>query len=250
MTFSDQCIENNCTDRAIVATALNKERTNDSENDELDIQALSSKRFMKLMKKHDVEITCFYPKAKFNRKLNRYQGKILSVLKKINAVDHDKFLQEKPKYSFEELKRRVPEEYHSEIDVFRRSRADELASHRNEDHRINLMPDTKSSFIRNYKPMSEKELRTVKHYLDEHLAKRYIRPSSFKAAAPVLLVKKPEERLRFCVDYRVLNEIIIKNRYPIPLINETLVKLSRAKIFIKVNVIHAFNKMRIKEEHE
>ena len=77
--------------------------------------------------------------------------------------------------------------------------------------------------------MSEPELAAVRKYLDEHLAKGFIRPSSSKAAAPVLLVKKPGGGLRFCVDYRDLNNITEKSRYPIPLLSETLARLSTAK---------------------
>ena len=98
--------------------------------------------------------------------------------------------------------------------------------------------------------MSEQEMEAVKKYIDEHLGKSFIRPSSSSAAAPVLLVRKPGGGLRFCVDYRALNSITIKNRYPIPLINETLGKLSQAKKFTKLDVISAFNRMRMKEGHE
>ena len=52
------------------------------------------------------------------------------------------------------------------------------------------------------------------------------------------------------VDYRALNAITVKNRYPIPLINETLGKLSQAKRFTKLDVITAFNRLRVKEGHE
>ena len=96
--------------------------------------------------------------------------------------------------------------------------------------------------------MSEQEMEAVKKYIDEHLGKDFIRPSSSSAAAPVLLVRKPGGGLRFCVDYRALNSITIKNRYPIPF--ETLGKLSQAKKFTKLDVISAFNRMRIKEGHE
>jgi hypothetical protein len=56
--------------------------------------------------------------------------------------------------------------------------------------------------------------------------------------------------LRFCVNYRGLNDITVKNRYPIPLIRETLDRLSRAKYFSKLDIIAAFNTIRIKEGNE
>ena len=66
----------------------------------------------------------------------------------------------------------------------------------------------------------------------------------------MLFVKKSSGGLKFCVNYRKLNEIIEKNRYSIFLINETLIRLSKALIFIKLNVIAAFNKTRIKTGQE
>ena len=73
--------------------------------------------------------------------------------------------------------------------------------------------------------MSEQETNAMKKYIDEHLEKSFIRPNLSAVAAPVLLVRKPEDELRFYIDYRALNSIMVKNRYLIPLINETLGKL-------------------------
>ena len=155
--------------------------------------------------------------------------KILTILKEVKSDNHDKFMKKKFEYLIDELKKRISEAYHNEIEIFMRRKADELASHKKKDYQINIIFETKSSFVRNYKSMFEKKLRVVKHYLNEHLEKEFIRSSSSKTAASVLLIKKSEDELRFCVDYRALNEITVKNRYSISLINETLAKLSRAK---------------------
>ena len=66
----------------------------------------------------------------------------------------------------------------------------------------------------------------------------------------MLFVKKPGGGLRFYVDYRSLNAVTVKNRYPLPLILETLNRLSRAKIFTKLDIISAFNRLRIREGDE
>jgi hypothetical protein len=81
-----------------------------------------------------------------------------------------------------------------------KQKADELISHKKKDYQINLISRSESSFVRNYKSMFEKELKTVKHYLNESLAKEYIRLSSSTTAASVLLIKRSEKELRFCVD--------------------------------------------------
>lgn len=82
------------------------------------------------------------------------------------------------------------------------------------------------------------------------LEKGFIRQSSSPAAAPLLLVPKPAGGLRICQDYRGLNEVTIKNRYPLPLIRETLDSISGAQFCTKLDVISAFNRIRIAEGHE
>ena len=86
-------------------------------------------------------------------------------------------------------------------------------------------------------------------YLNEHLVKGFIRTSSSPIAAPIIFVRKPGGGLRFCVDYRALNAVSVKNRYPIPLIQETLNRLSKAKFYTKLDIA-AFNKLRIAKGDE
>ena len=74
--------------------------------------------------------------------------------------------------------------------------------------------------------MLKDKLLVVKKYINKHLNKGFIRPSISLAATPILLTKKLGGGIRFYVNYRGLNAIIIKNRYPIPLIHETLKWLS------------------------
>ena len=70
--------------------------------------------------------------------------------------------------------------------------------------------------------MSRDELLVLRKTLTEHLDKGFIRASSSPAAAPVLFAKKPRGGLRFCVDYRALNARTKPDRYPLPLLHETL----------------------------
>ena len=108
----------------------------------------------------------------------------------------------------------------------------------------------KTLFVRNYKPLLDQETAAMKKYIDEHLEKGFIWPSLSAAASPILLVQKPGGRLRFCIDYKVLNGVTVKNWYPIPLISETLEKLAGAVRYTKLDVIHAFNRIQIKEGHK
>jgi hypothetical protein len=84
----------------------------------------------------------------------------------------------------------------------------------------------------------------------EYLDKGFIRVSSSPAAVPVLFVRKPGGGLWFCVDYRGLNRITRKDRYPLPLIYETLRNISQVKWYIKLDVIAAFYKIRIVKGQE
>ena len=87
----------------------------------------------------------------------------------------------------------------------------------------------------------------MKEYLEEHLKKGYIIPSDVPYVSLVLFAKKPGGGWRFCVDYRKLNAITKKDRYPLPLIEETLAHLAGACIFMKLDVHHAFNCIRLNE---
>lgn len=98
--------------------------------------------------------------------------------------------------------------------------------------------------------MSRDELLVLRKTLTDLLDKGFIRVSSSPAAAPVLFVRKPGGGLRFCVDYRGLNRITKKDRYPLPLIYETLRNISKARWFTKLDVIAAFHKIRITEGDE
>jgi Reverse transcriptase (RNA-dependent DNA polymerase)/RNase H-like domain found in reverse transcriptase len=143
----------------------------------------------------------------------------------------------------------VPHEYHEFLDVFSQELADRLPPRRPQDHKIELVPG-KTPPSSPLLQMSHDELRVLRKWLDENLRKGFIRPSSSSAAAPVLFARKPQGGLRLCVDYRGLNAITKKNKYPIPLIRETLAMVTRAKIFTKLDVIAAFNRLRIAEGHE
>ena len=82
------------------------------------------------------------------------------------------------------------------------------------------------------------------------LEKGFIRESSSPAAAPLLLVPKTSGGVHICQDYWVLNLVTVKNQYPLPLICETLDSISTAQFFTKLDVIAAFNRVRIAEGHE
>jgi hypothetical protein len=94
------------------------------------------------------------------------------------------------------------------------------------------------------------ELDALRHYLEDMMQKGWIRESTSPAGAPVLFVKKPDGSLRVCVDYRGLNDITIKNRYPLPRIDEMLDRLVGAKYFTKLDLWDAYYQIRIHKGDE
>jgi hypothetical protein len=149
----------------------------------------------------------------------------------------------------EELLEKVPKEYHSYLDVFSKAASDTLAPHRPYDHKIELESPNNLGFSPLYK-MTTEELETVKQYLLDNLHKGFIEPSQSPFAAPVLFVKKPNGSLRFCIDFRKLNQITRKDQYPLPLIDETLAQVSGAKIFTKLDIWQAFHWIRMSPDSE
>jgi len=117
------------------------------------------------------------------------------------------------------------------------------------DHVIHLKEDAQFSVFALYN-ISRDEILELCRYLNENLSKDFNQVNHFQMIASVLFIKKLKEELHFCVNYRDLNAITVKNRYSLSLISETLNCLSQAKIFIKLNIISAFNRLWIKEEDE
>ncbi len=93
--------------------------------------------------------------------------------------------------------------------------------------------------------MSIHKLLEIKKYLKKNLKKDFINSSSTFFAFLVLFVAKSNEELRFCVNYRKLNALTCQNRYSISLIKKTLARVISYKYLIKLNIIIAFNKLRM-----
>ena len=136
----------------------------------------------------------------------------------------------------------LPEHYKEFLKVFSHEEANKLLPHRpGVDHTIKMQPGTPPPAGPLY-DMSKEKLQVLKKYLEENLSKGFIWASSSPAAALVFFVKKPGGSLRFCVDYRGLNALTVKNKYPLPLIRETLDRLCKAVYFTKLDIVAAFNK--------
>jgi hypothetical protein len=109
---------------------------------------------------------------------------------------------------------------------------------------INLAPGTTPITKRPYR-MAATELAELKKQLTELEQKCYIRPSSSPWRAPILFVKKKDGSMRLCVDYRALNEVTMKNKYPLPRINNLFDQLEGPKYFSKIDLRSRYYQLRI-----
>ena len=139
---------------------------------------------------------------------------------------------------------RVMDEYR---DVFPDQLPQGLPPSRDVDHRIELVPGSTPPSRPTYR-LSERELTELKKQLEELLAAGFIRPSKSPFGAPILFVKKKDGSMRMCVDYRALNNITIKNSYPLPRIDELFDRLQGAKFFSKIDLRSGYHQIRIADE--
>ncbi|KAL0537094.1 hypothetical protein IC582_026064 [Cucumis melo] len=95
--------------------------------------------------------------------------------------------------------------------------------------------------------MAPTELKELKVQLQELLDKGFIRPSVSPWGAPVLFVKKKDGSMRLCIDYRELNKVTIKNRYPLPRIDDLFDQLQGATVFSKIDLRSGYHQLRIKD---
>ncbi len=142
--------------------------------------------------------------------------------------------------------RRVVEEFPN---VMPDELPEDLPPRRHVDHAIEVMPGVEPPTKAPYR-MSHEELEELKFQLEELLAKGYIKPSKSPYGAPVLFVHKKDETLRMCVDYRALNKATVKNRYPLPRIDDLFDRFSGAKVFSRIDLRSGYYQIRIKEGDE
>jgi len=126
---------------------------------------------------------------------------------------------------------------------------DEIPPRRPWDHMIELIPGAEVMDCKIY-PLNLEEQIQLDTFLEENLRSGRLQPSKSPMASPFFFVKKKDGTLRPVQDYRRLNDIMIKNRYPLLLIQELVDKLKKAKYFTKLDVRWGFNNVRIKEGDE
>lgn len=139
--------------------------------------------------------------------------------------------------------------YHDLGEVFCKHQALSLPPHRPYDCAIDLLPGASfpSSRLNN---LSQPEQDTMEKYISDSLAAGIIRPSSSPVGAGFFFVTKKDQTLRPCIDYRGLNNITIKNKYPLPLPSSAFEALHGAKIFTKLDLRNAYHLVCIRNGDE
>ncbi|GJP52823.1 hypothetical protein CLOM_g11911 [Closterium sp. NIES-68] len=116
------------------------------------------------------------------------------------------------------------------------------------DHKIELEPGAQPT-VRTQWRLTQPELDELRHRLDYLLEKGFARRSTSPFAAPILFTPKKDGGLRMCIDYRALNWVTIKSRYPIPRADELIDQLRGAKFFSKIDLQGGYHQIRVNEAH-
>ncbi|KAJ3690052.1 hypothetical protein LUZ61_019216 [Rhynchospora tenuis] len=140
----------------------------------------------------------------------------------------------------------VPSQLQPVLDAFQHVFQDPttLPPNRSVDHTIPLLPDSKPVSIRPYR-YSYFQREEIESIIGDLLANSFIRPSTSPYSSPVLLVKKKDSSWRLCIDYRQLNDMTVKNKYPIPIIDDLLDELKGACYFSKIDLKSGYHQIRM-----
>jgi hypothetical protein len=140
----------------------------------------------------------------------------------------------------------IPPEYHKFADVFSKTKVNTLAEHQPYDLKIDLEEGAEPPLSRIYS-LSQEEQKALRDFIDENIPTGFIRPSLSPHGAPVLFSRKKDGGLRLCIDFRGLNKLTKKDRYPLPRISNLLESPKKAWIYTKIDLRHAYHLVRICE---
>ncbi|GJT93685.1 putative reverse transcriptase domain-containing protein [Tanacetum coccineum] len=112
---------------------------------------------------------------------------------------------------------------------------------------IDLIPEAKPVAQAPYR-LAPSKMQEISNQLQELADRSFIQPSTSPWGAPVLIVKKKDESFRMCIDYRELNKLTIKNRYPLPRIDDLFDQLQGSSVYSKIDLRSGYHQLRVKDE--
>ena len=204
---------------------------------------------------HDVVVLWFQHFEQLNKskKIDKYlnYNSITANFSRISIDDYEKFFVKHKKASviIKKLKQKMFKEFHEYINVWNSKLMNKISFRKKWNHVINFIQNVKSSFKKTY-DFSKKQIIVVKKYIDDMLKKKYIKFNTSKYVAFVLIIKKLNDKLRVCMNYKTFNVFIIKNRNVSSLIKNTLIRVCSIKYYSKFDIIIAFIEIRMRQKNE
>ncbi len=200
-------------------------------SDSLNIVMIEAATYRMLVKWSDVKIFAVII-SKIDRLITTVENKSEKV--NLHELSHAKTL--------EQIKAKLLFEYHDYLNIFDWAMINQLSSHCFYDHKIELI-DEETLFRSRLYQMFNVKLQKIKKYLIDYLNKEFIFFSFVSYVSSILFIKKKDDSLRFCVNYRKLNALIKRDHYSLSLINKTLACIQESKYLTWLNIIAAFNKL-------
>ena len=139
-------------------------------------------------------------------------------------------------------------EFHEFFEMFSEKEINKWPPYRPFDQKINFIEKIpKYGFLYS---ISQKKIQILKKKINENLIKSSIRTNSSTTKLPTLFIRKPGVNFRICVNYKTFNKITMKNKYPLPLIQEIINRSTKTKYFTKLNIIAVFTKFKMAENEK
>ena len=220
---------------------------NSQQNNSFKIHEINAAAYHTLIKQPKEESIQLFSLSvhKLNEKLKFLSQNAANILKEMCFKDN---FAENPA-SDQKIDAFLLDEYRDYCNVFDWKKINELLSHHQYDHWIELTDEGIPPQSKIY-PLSGYKLQKMKEYITENLKKDFIEFSKAPYSAPILFTLKANGNLQFCINYWGLNAITKHNHYLILLINEVLAQVLNCKYMIYVNIIAAFNKLQMHSDSE
>jgi hypothetical protein len=138
----------------------------------------------------------------------------------------------------------IPSQYQEFKNVFEKKNVNSLPKHRAYNCTTDLEEGAQPPFEPIYN-LSQDKLATLHEYIEENFKRGFIQHSKSQVSVPIFFIKKKDDSLRMCVDYCGLNQLTIKNQYPLPLISRLLDQLNHGKVYTKIDLREAYNLVHI-----